>query len=429
MDATVSAVVPDPVSDQVAATAAEFRVDESGAATYSIPLYGVPGTAGVSPKLSLSYSSQGGYGPLGKGWSISGLSSISRCRATREAGDFISGGAVTDGNPAPINYTSTDRYCLDGQRLLAVANTPACAAAPSGLTAQQYRTEIESFQRVCAYTGSNGPAFFTVERKDGSISWYGDRVTNAAQALSYGGYFNSTAPGKGAFALSWAQTRFQDSTGNYIDFVYLLNPAGSGTGEQLINEIRYTGKTVLAGQSGSAQLPYAKLMFTYSARTTAQMSKGYASGGPLSQTRRLDGITSCATAGTCSQTLQSRYYRLNYGLSISGSGLEVLNSLQECRDNSTSAICLPPTTFGWSQAKYEFATRELPPDLPTGSASKFEGFKMGDVDGDGRQDIVYSKTVVTVRVLPKRSTCCTRIWIPPAICPTARLRASVRLTS
>ncbi|MGH8076297.1 MAG: hypothetical protein ACREPE_03085, partial [Lysobacter sp.] len=37
---------PDPDSDRVAATAADFRVDESGAATYSIPLFAAPGTAG-----------------------------------------------------------------------------------------------------------------------------------------------------------------------------------------------------------------------------------------------------------------------------------------------------------------------------------------------------------------------------------------------
>lgn len=42
---------PDTVSDQVSATAGEFRVDESGAATYSVPLYVVPGTAGVTPQL------------------------------------------------------------------------------------------------------------------------------------------------------------------------------------------------------------------------------------------------------------------------------------------------------------------------------------------------------------------------------------------
>jgi hypothetical protein len=103
-------VAADPLSDAVSATAAEFRVDESGAATYSIPLYAVPGTAGVAPQLSLSYSSQGGYGALGKGWSIGGMSSITRCRATREAGDFI-GAATPDGNPAPINFTGNDPYC------------------------------------------------------------------------------------------------------------------------------------------------------------------------------------------------------------------------------------------------------------------------------------------------------------------------------
>ena len=102
-------VVPDAVSDAVAAIPAQFRVDESGAATYSIPISTVPGTAGVAPQLSLEYSSQGGYGPLGRGWSLGGTSAISRCRATREAGDFISGGVPVDGNPRPVDYSATDR--------------------------------------------------------------------------------------------------------------------------------------------------------------------------------------------------------------------------------------------------------------------------------------------------------------------------------
>ena len=161
----------DVESDKVSAIAAEFRVDESSAATYSIPIYAVPGTAGVSPKLSLNYSSQGGYGPLGKGWSIGGLSSITRCRATREAGDFITGGVPTDGNPQPINFSSSDRYCLDGQRLIP-AQTITCTP-PAGWSAQELHTEVESFQRVCLYqqSAANGPAFFTVDRKDGSTSW------------------------------------------------------------------------------------------------------------------------------------------------------------------------------------------------------------------------------------------------------------------
>ncbi|MCR6627707.1 MAG: hypothetical protein NVV67_16020 [Pseudoxanthomonas sp.] len=257
-------VSPDPLSDSVSATAAEFRVDEAGAATYTVPLYTVPGTAGVAPSVSLKYSSQGGYGPLGKGWAVGGLSSIARCRATREGGDFL-GAATPDGAPRPINFSATDRYCLDGQRLV-----PSAATCPSagGMSGVALATEIDTFARVCAYSAggsSTGPAFFTVERKDGSISWYGDRDSNTG-ANRPDGYFEATSSLSPGAALVWAQTRFQDSTGNYIDYVYSENPAGPGTGEHLVSEIRYTGKVSLPGQSGATGAPYARLVFNYGVR-------------------------------------------------------------------------------------------------------------------------------------------------------------------
>lgn len=389
-------VVPDDASDKVAATAAEFRVDESGAATYAIPLYVVPGTAGVSPKLSLNYSSQGGYGPLGKGWSIGGLSGIARCRKTREAGDFISGGVPNDGSPNPVNFSSSDAYCLDGQRLIKVTTASVCPAV-SGFAVESFRTEIESFQRVCGYTPSGGTvgiAFFTVNRKDGSTSWYGDRNLSGGSANRADAYFNSKASGKTGFALAWAQTRFQDSTGNYIDYLYDENADGA-VGEQLIKEIRYTGKTVLPGQSGSARAPYAKIQFKYSALSTGSRGIGYSSGGQLTRAHRLISITSCSVVddeGGCYLANQARHYSLIYAASgaPSGSGNDVLTSIQECT-TSDKSVCMPATSFDWSDGKYEFATREIPQDWPTGSLSKFEGFKMGDVDGDGRQDVVYLK--------------------------------------
>ena len=39
----------DPVSDAVTATPTAFRVDESGAAACSVPLFTMPSTAGVAP--------------------------------------------------------------------------------------------------------------------------------------------------------------------------------------------------------------------------------------------------------------------------------------------------------------------------------------------------------------------------------------------
>lgn len=377
----------DPLSDGVSATAAEFRVDESGAATYSIPLYLVPGTAGVAPQLTLSYSSQGGDGPVGKGWAVGGLSSIARCRATREAGDFI-GGATPDGNPRPINFSATDRFCLDGQRL--VPSSATCPAA-SGMTAAALATELDSFSRICAYStggSTTGPSFFTVDRKDGSTSWYGDRDNNNSSNRP-DGYFETNSPLNPGAALSWAQTRFQDSSGNYVDYHYLENPAGAGTGEQLISEVRYTGKTVLPGQTGSASAPYARVVFNYGVRAASKWSNGYASGGTLTQSRILNSITSCATIA-CGTAEQARQYLLTYAPAASGANLDTLIGLQECRD-STGAVCAAPTSFAWTQGRYEFATQETPANLVM-DISSFSGFKFGDLNGDGRSDLVYLRS-------------------------------------
>jgi hypothetical protein len=379
-------VVADAVSDSVGGTAAQFRVDESGAATYTIPLYTVPGRAGVAPSLTLSYSSQGGEGPVGKGWSIGGLSSITRCRATREAGDFIVGGVPTDGTPAPVNFTASDRFCLDGQRL--VPANDSCGSA-GGYTGVSWRTEVDTFQRVCSFGPSVAdPKFFTVGRKDGSASYYGDR-DNATTANRPDGYFESTSPGFTTYAQTWAQTRMQDWSGNTIDFKWLENPSGAGNGELLIGEVQFTGKILVYNQPGTPSSPFAKIVFNYSARPTADWTTSFVSGGLMRQTRRLDSITSCSTIA-CAQADQVRYYQLTYATSASNSRVDTLTSVQECRDAS-KAVCLGPTTFTWSDARNQLAGSDGWQPGYFGSTRKFEGFKFGDVDGDGRVDMVWLK--------------------------------------
>ncbi|HBK57184.1 MAG TPA: hypothetical protein DDZ76_13000, partial [Xanthomonadales bacterium] len=342
--------------------------------------------------MALSYSSQGGPGPVGQGWSISGTSSISRCRASREAGDFVVAGQAVDGDPGPVDFSDGDRFCLDGQRLIEVSNSPACALV-SGATVRQFRTELESFQRVCGYSfvAENGPRFFTVERQDGSISWYGDRRTSTSLADGgvAEGYLTGTASDQTARIYLWAQTRFQDSTGNYIDYHYLKNPGGvDRPGEHLLSRVRYTGKLVLPGQTGTAVAPYAEIAFDYE---PLLFRRSFFAGSSVWQTRLLTGIRSINDGTTV------RFYRLNFprqgtGLapSPSGSGAVQLASITECRDES-EAVCLAPTVFEWSQARHEFASSETLTGLQNGSLDKFEGLKFGDIDGDGRQDLVWAK--------------------------------------
>src|SRR5262249_26906315 len=131
----VGATAADAQTTVAGFTPGSFRVNESGAGTYTIPIQVPPGIAGMQPQLALAYNSQAGNSLLGVGWSLSGLSSITRCPRT-VAQDGVKGG---------VNYDWNDRYCLDGQRLMAIG--PGNYGDPG----MEYRTERETFTKVISY--------------------------------------------------------------------------------------------------------------------------------------------------------------------------------------------------------------------------------------------------------------------------------------
>jgi Salmonella virulence plasmid 65kDa B protein len=50
----------------------------TGTFSYTVPIQTPPGRAGLAPDVRLTYSSSGGYGPLGLGWSIGGVYYVQR---------------------------------------------------------------------------------------------------------------------------------------------------------------------------------------------------------------------------------------------------------------------------------------------------------------------------------------------------------------
>ena len=104
----------------VGTIAGSAGVSATGAATYTVPISLPPGTNGVQPSLALVYNSQSGEGAAGYGWTLSGLSAVSRCTGTIEDGDNGQTLAVRLMGPSP---GPSDDFCLDGKRLLLASGT------------------------------------------------------------------------------------------------------------------------------------------------------------------------------------------------------------------------------------------------------------------------------------------------------------------
>jgi hypothetical protein len=149
-------------------TSGSFSTTRGGAAQYVIPIWVPPGPHGVQPSLSLVYNSQSGIGPLGVGWSLSGLGAISRCNKT----------FAQDTTPAPVALVVSDGLCINGSRLRLTSGT-------YGESGSTYQTEIADFSNVTANgTAGNGPQYFSVSGRDGLTYEYGYTDANGNGANS-----------------------------------------------------------------------------------------------------------------------------------------------------------------------------------------------------------------------------------------------------
>src|SRR5216684_6054337 len=381
--ATLAATAP------VGATPGSFAVNQNGGATYTIPITAPPGTAGMVPNLTLTYDKQVQNDLLGVGWSVSGLSLIQRCGRT----------IALDGLKGGVNYDNNDRFCLDGQRLIAINN------GVDGANGTEYRTEKESFSKIISYrdppvvlfyvfgapiydpsTIGMGPQNFRVTTKSGTVMEYG--VTADARIEVQGSL---------GTARLWALNKIQDTKGNYLTISYSEDNAN---GEYHPTRIAYTGN------SGAVVAPYNSICFIYdndpattpacdapATTTRPDIVPRYEGGAVIKTTRRLSHIQTYAGA------ILARSYRLSYD-NNGAVGASRLTSITEC---GSDGVCLPGVAIEiQSGAASIFNASGVISPVTTdicanGSTAygqcndgdNFSTINFVDVNGDGMADLVY----------------------------------------
>jgi Salmonella virulence plasmid 65kDa B protein/FG-GAP-like repeat len=246
---------------QAMTTPAQFSVNESGAATYTVPIQVPLGINDMEPELALNYNSQGGNGLMGMGWSLSGLSSISRCPKT----------VVQDGVRSVVDFSPSDRFCLDGQRLMRVdamgaSNTTTNADSVYATADSEYRTENDVFSKI-VFLGFGGG--FQVKTKSGLVMEYG---FTADSRVWFSGNPTSHV---------WALSKVTDVSGNFMTISY-VDPSNA---DFRVSQINYTGN--------GAHSPVNKVMFDYdSARS--DISPSYVFGLKTALTKRLVAVNTYA---------------------------------------------------------------------------------------------------------------------------------------
>ena len=307
-----------------------------------LPLRTVPGR-GVEPSISLTYSSSGGNGVVGMGFSITGGSAITRCPST-----------LIDGEIRDVRYDDLDKLCLDGRALVVVGKGPG---------GTEYRTRPDTHTKIIGYDPDNDgmPRSFEV-------------FTPSGLRIEYGTTEGTRPRGPGGVPRAFLAAFARDSRGNAMDFGYCFADAGPYTAEFALEEIRYT-----RFEGSPALEPSRAVKLVYGTKDPADI-RIHNSGGIALQSSLL--LNEVQMIGPGEELV--RRYPLTFELSPTTSRTRLVQ-IEEC----AGGVCKPPTRFTYKSDEPGFKERVTKISAPTSERASLMLF---DIDSDGLDDIVLPDT-------------------------------------
>ena len=341
----------------VGSTSGAFSVNNTGAAVYSLPINCPDGI--LNPQIALAYNSQtDGYGLAGYGFTVTGLSAITRGKKDLFHNNEVGG----------VTYTDSDELFLDGKRLI----------RQSGSNCQEgctYCLEGDPYTKVIAhgtYNNNTTSTWFEVQTNDGKTYQYGNAST--ARIL----YTNKKGNPRIA---SWYVNRVEDVHGNYITYNYTISnlyayPQTITYGQNRYKSRGITNKVVFAYRN----------IGTYYGIFNIEDQKGR--------------INKCILSITtsCNDTIY-RKYQLSYN-STSDQSKCKFTRLTRIQEQNVEGKKLSPVTINWNYLPSMTAnTYQIEVSTNSGNSLVEENdksFFAADVNGDGISDIIrVSNLIIT----------------------------------
>ncbi|HZF47194.1 MAG TPA: SpvB/TcaC N-terminal domain-containing protein, partial [Polyangiaceae bacterium] len=347
---TRATVAPAKAADAVETVAAgstpgSFSVTSTGEASFVMPLVPVPGRAGagMEPQMALAYSSHGGDGLVGRGFSITGSSLITRCPSD----------LARDGEIRGVRYDAGDKLCLDSKRLVVVGEE-------SGRI--EYRTVPDTHVKVLGHDPDD----------EGMPRWF-EAFLPSGLVVEYGTTEGTRPRGPKGNPRAWLSAFARDGRGNAIDFAYCFAEADGYTAEFALDEIRYTR---FEGSPALEATRAVKLVYG----TADEIRTIYSGGMALQSSLRLDEVQMVGPG----DVLVRRYaFRFEQSPTTNRS---LLSQVEECAGDG---VCKPPTRFQYKSDPAGFKRIKTSIAAPT---SRRASPMLVDFTGDGLVDLVVPDT-------------------------------------